>query len=134
MSTKTALCVDKIGFGLSGRQTRGGFARVCPQKQPSAWTKSDSGSDHYGVVAQKSRYRRDAQKSRDRRAIMEQVKRQWGGRREGAGRKKKGEATTVGFRINPEVAEALVAEAKRLGVTRSSIVENALRAYLSLDH
>ena len=65
---------------------------------------------------------------------MEQVKRQWVGRREGAGRKKKGEATTVGFRINPEVAEALVAEAKRLGVTRSSIVENALRAYLSLDH
>ena len=65
---------------------------------------------------------------------MEQVKRKWGGRREGEEKKKKGEATTVGFQINPEVAEALVAEAKRLGVTRSSIVENALRAYLSLDH
>ena len=64
---------------------------------------------------------------------MEQVKKQWGGKRKGAGRKKKGEATTVGFRINPAVAEALVTEAKRLGVTRSSIVEKALRAYLCLD-
>ena len=64
---------------------------------------------------------------------MEEVKKQWGGRRAGAGRKKKGEATTVGFRINPEVAYALVSEAKRLGVTRSSLVEKALRAYLGLD-
>ena len=105
LSTKTALCVDKIRFGV-------GPLRGCRTAEP----------------LQKGRTEEPRQES------LEQVKRQWGGRREGAGRKKKGEATTVGFRINPEVAEALVAEAKRLGVTRSSIVENALRAYLSLDH
>ena len=47
--------------------------------------------------------------------------------RPGAGRKSKGEARTMAFRLSKDVADIIEATAKELGVTRTQVVEMAVR-------
>lgn len=50
-----------------------------------------------------------------------------GGMRAGAGRKSKGDTRTMAFRLSKEVADIIEATAKELGVTRTQVVEMAVR-------
>lgn len=50
-----------------------------------------------------------------------------GGMRAGAGRKSKGDTRTMAFRLSKDVADIIEATAKELGVTRTQVVEIAVR-------
>ena len=50
-----------------------------------------------------------------------------GGIRAGAGRKSKGDTRTMAFRLSKEVADVIERTANELGVTRTQIVETAIK-------
>ena len=50
-----------------------------------------------------------------------------GGIRAGAGRKSKGDTRTMAFRLSKEVADVIERTANELGVTRTQVVETALK-------
>lgn len=50
-----------------------------------------------------------------------------GGMRAGAGRKSKGDTRTMAFRLSKEVADIIERTANELGVTRTQVVEMAVR-------
>ena len=50
-----------------------------------------------------------------------------GGMRPGAGRKSKGDTRTMAFRLSKEVADIIERTANELGVTRTQVVERAIK-------
>lgn len=50
-----------------------------------------------------------------------------GGMRAGAGRKSKGGTRTMAFRLSKEVADIIERTANELGVTRTKVVETAIK-------
>ena len=50
-----------------------------------------------------------------------------GGIRAGAGRKSKGDTRTMAFRLSKEVADVIERTANELGVTRTQVVETAIK-------
>ena len=50
-----------------------------------------------------------------------------GGMRAGAGRKSKGDTRTMAFRLSKEVADIIERTASELGVTRTKVVETAIK-------
>ena len=50
-----------------------------------------------------------------------------GGLRIGAGRKSKGDTKTMAFRLSKEIADIIENTAKELGVTRTQVVEMAVK-------
>lgn len=50
-----------------------------------------------------------------------------GGIRAGAGRKSKGDTRTMAFRLSKEVADVIERTANELGVTRTQVVEKAIK-------
>lgn len=59
-----------------------------------------------------------------------------GGKREGAGRKPKspaGPAVTIGFRLAPDVVDAIRRTAEQREITNSALVEEGMRAHLGME-
>ena len=50
-----------------------------------------------------------------------------GGMRTGAGRKSKGDTRTMAFRLSKDVADIIERTANELGVTRTKVVETAIK-------
>ena len=50
-----------------------------------------------------------------------------GGMRVGAGRKSKGDTRTMAFRLSKEVADIIERTANELGVTRTKVIETAIK-------
>lgn len=62
---------------------------------------------------------------------MEEAKKQRGGRREGAGRKPTGKAlTTVSFRMERQLIEAIDEAASKSGRTRTDLITEAILSYI----
>ena len=65
-------------------------------------------------------------------------KKNWGGRREGSGRKKKAESTIISIKLNNDLLEAFPTEimgkdGKMVKFNRSEYVNNALRIKMKED-
>ena len=65
-------------------------------------------------------------------------KKNWGGKREGSGRKKKAESTIVSIKLNNDLLEALPTEimgqdGKMVKFNRSEYINNVLRAKMKKD-
>ena len=69
--------------------------------------------------------------------IMEE-KKNWGGKREGSGRKKKAESTIISIKLNNDLLEAFPSEimdkdGKLVKFNRSEYINNVLRAKMKED-
>ena len=65
-------------------------------------------------------------------------KKNWGGKREGSGRKKKAESTIVSIKLNNDLLEAFPSEimgkdGKMVKFNRSEYINNALRTKMKKD-
>ena len=65
-------------------------------------------------------------------------KKNWGGKREGSGRKKKAESTIVSIKLNNDLLEAfpnqiMGKDGKMVKFNRSEYINNALRAKMKKD-
>lgn len=65
-------------------------------------------------------------------------KKNWGGKREGSGRKKKAESTIVSIKLNNDLLEAfpnqiMGKDGKMIKFNRSEYINNALRAKMKKD-
>ena len=62
---------------------------------------------------------------------MEQDKKTWGGKREGAGRKRRNNVL-VSWRISPESREWIMNQAQEQGVPIGAIIDELVRSFVAL--
>lgn len=63
--------------------------------------------------------------------VMEQDKKTWGGKREGAGRKRRNNVL-VSWRISPESREWIMNQAQEQGVPIGAIIDELVRSFVAL--
>ena len=63
--------------------------------------------------------------------VMEKEKSNWGGRREGAGRKRRNNVL-VSLRISPESSEWIMTQAQEQGVPIGAIIDELVKSFCAL--